>query len=69
MGFQELLDDARQRDAMRMLADPDIDARRRGAGLSGTAIVHPRVPTLGRHDAGSGARCLAAARLSDEAGR
>ncbi|ALN91925.1 bacterial regulatory helix-turn-helix, AraC family protein [Lysobacter gummosus] len=27
-GFQELLDDARQRDAMRMLADPDIDIQR-----------------------------------------
>ena len=33
VGFQELLDDARQRDAMRMLADPDIDIQRIAAAL------------------------------------
>ncbi|MGH8082690.1 MAG: AraC family transcriptional regulator [Lysobacter sp.] len=32
-GFQELLDEARQRDAMRMLADPDIDIQRIAAAL------------------------------------
>lgn len=33
VGFQELLDAARQRDAMRMLADPDIDIQRIATAL------------------------------------